>query len=150
MALKERDYLRHIEPAYAAKMRRHLEAEQAGRRERLRMDPPPRRGHQDVGRVANLAERVDDYKQVHLPKDSPIAAGLLGPLAKEPMARMVLVVDDPDQDDLEEYVCYLPQKLLKKAGVIRGDVVAFSLMPVKVPGRMRVWLCTELDPPFRW
>lgn len=150
MSPKEHDNPVHVEPAYAVKMRRHLEAERAGKRERLRMEPPPKRGHQDVGRVTDLAERVDVYKQAHLPPDNPMAAALLGRLAKEPMARVVLVVDDPDQDDLEEYTCYVPQKLLKKAGVIRGDVVHFRLTPVEIPGRTRVWLCTDLEPPFKW
>ena len=150
MSPKEHDYPVYVEPGYAAKMRHHIEAERAGKRERLRMEPPPTRGHQDVGRVTDLAERVDVYKQAHLPPDNPMAAALLGRLAKEPMARVVLVVDDPDQDDLEEYTCYVPQKLLKKAGVIRGDVVHFRLTPVEIPGRTRVWLCTDLEPPFKW
>lgn len=150
MSPKEHDYPIHVEPGYAAKMRRHMATERAGKRERLRMDPPPKRGHQDTGRVADLAAQVDAFKQFNLPKDNPMAAGLLGPLGKEPMARVVLVVDDPDQDDLEEYACYIPQKLLKRAGVIRGDVVHFSITPVEVPGRMRVWLCIDLEPPFKW
>lgn len=147
---KEHDYPIKVEPAYVVKMRRNLEAERTGRRERLRMEPPPRREHQDTGRVTDLAEKVNVYRQAHLPEDNPLAAGLLGPLAKEPMARVVLVVDDPEQDDLEEYACYIPQKLLKRSGVIRGDVVHFTIRPVEIPARERVWLCIEMESMFKW
>lgn len=150
MRPEEHDYPVEIEPAYAAKIRRNLEAERRGKRELLRMDPPPGKAHQDTGRIQDLAPEVDVFKQARYPKDSPIAFAMLGSLAKEPMARVVLVVDDPDQDDLESYSCYIPQRLMKKTGIICGDVVHFKIEPVEVPNWARVWLCVELEPMFMW
>ncbi|HET6444010.1 MAG TPA: hypothetical protein VFI27_05455 [candidate division Zixibacteria bacterium] len=139
-----------VEPSYMRKMREHSEAEKQNRRGEVRMDPPPSQGLEDMGQVRDFAEKIDIYKQLDLPKSSPMSHAFLGDLAKEPMARIVLHVDDPEQDDYESYSCYIPRRLLNSAGVIRGDVVNFSIKPVEVPGKGRFWLCIELEPPFKW
>jgi len=139
-----------VEPSYLRKMREHSEAEQQNRRDELRMDPPPRQGLKDMGQVRDLAEKIDIYKQLDMFKSNPMSHAFLGELAREPMTQIVLLVDDPEQDDYETYSCYIPRRLLKSAGVIRGDVVNFSIKPVEVLGKGRFWLCTELEPPFKW
>lgn len=144
MARKEHDFPFDVEPGYVTRMQKNLEAERAGKRGKVRMDPPPRMGHHDIGQIADLAEQVNVFKQARLREADPLARVRLGPLGEEPMARILLVVDDLEQDDQEEYACYIPQRVLNQPGMDRGSVVQFTIEPVEVLGWERVWLCIEL------
>ena len=139
-----------VDPTYVRKMQAHVEKERLNHRGEVPMDPPPKQAHKDIGLVKDLAPQVNIFKQFKMPENDRMAAAFLGELAKEPMARIVLVVDDPEQEDLERYSCYIPQKLLRRSGVIREDIVNFVIKPLEVPGKGRFWLCVELEPPFEW
>jgi hypothetical protein len=117
---------------------------------KVRMEPPPNQGLKDTGQVSDFSETIDISKQLDIDKSSSMATAFLGDLAREPMSRIFMLVNDHEQDDYESYSCYIPSRLLKSAGVIRGDVVNFAIKPVEVPGKGRFWLCAELEPPFKW
>lgn len=140
----------NVEPGFIVKMREHLDLDRKNRRGEVDMEPPPKKSHEDLGHIKDFAERVDIFQQLKIDKNNAMAHAFLGELAEQEIARIVLVVDDPEQDDLERYSCYIPTKLLKSAGVIRGDVVNFKIKPISVPGKGVYWLCVQLESPFTW
>jgi hypothetical protein len=138
-----------IEREYAEKVRKQREADKKKVREIVRMTAPPYASTQsDIGRVSELIPTVDVFKRAGLPSETQMAYALLRQLTKEPMGQITLLIDDISDNDKESYTCFVASNLLRKSGVLHGDIVEFTLSSVEVAILGHVWVCEALSSPL--
>lgn len=139
--------LPRISREYAEQLRQQSLRDKRQPRQIVRMDPPPNTTFSDVGRVVEVIPSVDIFKRTHTERDNPVSVALLGPLGKQPLSQVTLLVDDPGQEDFESYTCFVSRSLLDRSGIIREDIVHFTLGALDLPLLGRVWHCQRIDPP---
>jgi hypothetical protein len=138
-----------VEREYAEQVRQQSERDRQAQLERVDMEPPHRNSsYKDIGQIEDISNAVNVFKRFGVDPENPLGVALLGPLAKEPIQRIVIIVNDPDLEDLSCYKCYIAGSLLRKTGVVRGDVVHFAIRSIDTVGADRIWYCESLEPPF--
>jgi hypothetical protein len=138
-----------VEREYAEQVRQQSQRDRQARRELVDMEPPHRNSsHKDIGQIEDISNVVNVFKRFDVDPENPLGVALLGPLAKEPIQRIVIIVNDPDQQDLSCYKCYVAGSLLRKTGAMRGDVVHFAIRSIDTIGADRIWYCETLASPF--
>lgn len=111
----------------------------------VRQDPAPGRTVAAVGRLREVAPRIDVHQVLAVPADSVIGFQLLGTLAQEDHARITLHTGDLSKEDGQSYTCLVPHRLLRTAGAAHGDQVFFSLHALDIPGVRCVWVCDAIE-----
>lgn len=137
-----------IERKYAEQVRQQSERDRQAHRERVDMEPPRNSSLKDIGQIEDISNVVNVFKRFAVDPANLLGVALLGPLAKEPIQRIVIVVNDPDQEDLSCYKCYIAGSLLRNSGATRGDIIHFTIRSIDTVGADRVWYCDSLEPPF--
>lgn len=133
---------------YAEQVRQQSERDRQARRQVIDMEPPRNSSVEDIGQIEDISDVVNVFKQFGVEPENSLGVALLGPLAKGNIRRILIIVNDPDQQDLNRYKCYVAGSLLKGSGVARGDVVHFAIRSIDTLGAQRVWYCESLKLPF--
>lgn len=99
----------------------------------------------ELGIVREILPRVDVYKKLDLPPDTPISVGLLGRLASGNWGQITIHVDDASSEYLSSYTLLVESSTWERLGAQRGDLVYFTAVGQSIPGRQTYWLCTSLE-----
>jgi hypothetical protein len=102
----------------------------------------------EVGIVAEIAPRVNLYRELRIAEGSPLTAALLGPIAAEQVGRVVLRAGSIGDQVAWVFRALTPARLLEAADIQPGDLVACRLRGLNLPGREAVWMCEKVGFPF--
>lgn len=105
------------------------------------MDCPPRPGDEtdEVGVVTEVCPMVNLAKALGIPVDTPLGSALLRALGTDKLGRITIQTGSLEDSELWRFVFYVPQSLLNKKSVIRGDILRCKLRAIGVPGLAPVW-----------
>lgn len=99
---------------------------------------------EEMGIAVEVCEVVNLAKQLRIPADTPMGDSLLRALGTGELSRITIHTGSLEEDETWSFTFYVPQSLLRKRSVVRGDLVSCKLRARGIPGLPYVWVCDEL------
>lgn len=135
---------RKIDRAYVARAQQQRPALP----EIVRCDPSHQRSvANDEGLIREVIPVVDVYRRFKIP-ETPVGAGLLGPLAREPYAQLTVHTESLGNEDNFSYTFFVKQKIVDEMELSNGDYVVFRVQALAIPDHALCWICDSLMGPL--